>query len=290
MKPANANLARSVLRNQRRYQRNARTSAIARAAGVALVMTFGAAPAAFGQHGPWENPDGQPGSLSRANLAEDHAPHPVDLTGTYTPEGFWEFEPYPQLKPAARAHYDRVRAGSAAGRTFNDVTGDCWPPGMPIIMTRVWPFHVIPLKTAIVMVFNFNSQVRWIFVDGRTHSDPNIYVPSYNGESIGWWEGDTLVVDTRNFETHQHYIDRLVPLSEEFRIIERIRSIDQGDRLEIEFTMTDPENWEGEWVVTKTFRRQERVDWAESQCLPNTNEGLPAMQSEYVDRLDVDQP
>ena len=99
-----------------------------------------------------------------------------------------------------------------------------------------------------------------------------MYVPSYNGESIGRWEGDTLVVDTRNFETHQHYIDRLVPLSEQFRIVERISSIENGDRLSIEFTMTDPENWEGDWIVTKTFRRQERMDFVESPCLPNTNE------------------
>ena len=50
--------------------------------------------------------------------------------------------------------------------------------------------------------------------------------------------------------------------------------------------MTDPENWEGDWVVTKTFKRQERMDFVESPCLPNTNEGLPAMQKEYTDRLD----
>jgi hypothetical protein len=141
-----------------------------------------------------------------------------------------------------------------------------------------------------VIAFNFENQTRWIYLDGRSHSDPNVYVPSYNGESIGHWESDTLVVDTRNFETHQHYIDRLVPLSEQFRIIERIRSIDNGDRLSIEFTMTDPENWEGDWVVTKTFRRQERMDFVESPCLPNTNEGLPAMQGEYTERLGEDAP
>ncbi len=112
-----------------------------------------------------------------------------------------------------------------------------------------------------------------------------MYVPSYNGESIGHWEGETLVVDTRNMETHQHYIDRLVPISEQFRIVERISSIDNGDRLSIEYTMTDPENWEGDWVVTKTFRRQERMDFVESPCLPNTNEGLPAMQQQYTERL-----
>ena len=240
---------------------------------------------AFGQDAAWENANGQLGALSRENLAKQRPAHPVELTGTYTPEGFWEFQPYPKLKPAAQELFDRVRAGSAAGRTVNDVTGDCWPPGMPIIMTRVWPFHVIALETAIVMVFNFQSQARWIYLDGREHSDPNIYVPSYNGESIGRWEGDTLVVDTRNFETHNHFIDRLVPLSPDFRIVERIRSIESGDRLSIEYTMTDPENWEGDWVVTKTFKRQERMDFVESPCLPNTNEGLPAMQKEYTDRL-----
>ena len=65
-------------------------------------------------------------------------------------------------------------------------------------------------------------------------------MPSYNGESIGRWEGDTLVVDTRNIETHQHFIDRLVPLSDQFHIVERIRSIEGGDRLSIEYTMTIP--------------------------------------------------
>jgi hypothetical protein len=262
----------------------------ASAAAMTLVLGALTAPAAVGQQAVWENPNGQLGALARANLAKDHGAHPVDLTGTYTPEGFWEFQPYPKLKPAAQELYDRVRAGSAAGRTINDVTGDCWPPGMPIIMTRVWPFHVLPIKTGIVIVFNFGNQVRWIHTDGRTHSDPNVYVPSYNGESIGHWEGDTLVVDTRNFETHQHYIDRLVPLSENFRIVERIRRIDNGDRLSIEYTMTDTENWEGDWVVTKTFRRQERVDFLESPCLPNTNEGLPAMQGEYTERLNQGVP
>jgi hypothetical protein len=263
----------------------AATLALRRYAVALLAALAAAQPLARGQDGAWENPSGQLGSLSRENLAQEHRPHPVDLTGTYTPEGFWEFQPYPTLKPAAQALYDLTRARAEAGRTFNDVTGDCWPPGMPIIMTRVWPFHVIPVKTAIVMIFNFGSQVRWIHMDGREHSDPNVYVPTYNGESIGHWEGDTLVVDTRHFETHQHYIDRLVPLSEQFRIVERIRSIDGGERLEIEFTMTDPENWEGDWVVTKTFKRQERVDFVESPCLPNTNEGLPAMQEEYTEDL-----
>ena len=268
----------------RHRQPNARI--VPTALAVIACLTLDAA----AQEAAWENANGQLGSLARANLAKDHAPHPVDLTGTYTPEGFWEFQPFPKLKPAAQELFDRVRAGAAQGVTVNEVTGECWPPGMPIIMTRVWPFHVIAVETAIVIVFNFENQIRRIYTDGRQHSDPNLYVPSYNGESIGHWEGETLVVDTRNFETHKHFIDRLVPLSDQFRITERISSIEGGDRLSIEFTMVDPENWEGNWTVTKTFRRQERMDFVESPCLPSTNEGLPAMGERYIEQLDDEEP
>ena len=107
---------------------------------MALLLSELSPPPALAQDAAWENPNGQLGALSRANLAKDHPEHPVDLTGTYTPEGFWEFQPFPPLKPAAQALFDKVRAGAAAGRTVNDVTGDCWPPGMPIIITRVWRF------------------------------------------------------------------------------------------------------------------------------------------------------
>ena len=95
---------------------------------------------ALAQDAAWENPNGQLGALSRANLAKDHPAHPVDLTGHLHARGFLGVSALSELKPAAQALFDQVRAGAAAGRTVNDVTGDCWPPGMPIIMTRVGRF------------------------------------------------------------------------------------------------------------------------------------------------------
>ena len=78
---------------------------------LAVVSCFALETAA--QEAAWENANGQLGALSRANLAKEHPPHPMNLTGTYTPEGFWEFQPYPKLKPAAQELFDRVRAGAA---------------------------------------------------------------------------------------------------------------------------------------------------------------------------------
>ena len=67
------------------------------------------------------------------------------------------------------------------------------------------------------------------------------------GDSIGRWEGDTLVVETNNFEPKHHWIMGGIPAGPKLTIIERIRLIDDGKTMEDTFIMTDPDNWEGEW-------------------------------------------
>ena len=104
---------------------------------------------------------------------------------------------------------------------------------------------------------------------------------SFNGESIGRWEGDTLVVDTDNFVADHHWIhDRLgVPASDELHIVERIRMITGGRRLEIELTLSDPKSWVGEWKMTKNWNRVDDRDIAEVECLPNLNQHMPTVHS-----------
>jgi hypothetical protein len=245
------------------------------AAGVGLA--FGAT--TVGAQNMWDNIDGHLGSLAPENLNMERPAPPFDLTGTWYIDGEWRFLPLPEFTPAAQEMLDLAAEYRAQGITFNDPTGKCWPPGMPIVMTRVWPIHMIQLPTAIVMISNFEDQVRWIFMDGREHTDPDLYAPTYNGESMGHWEGDTLVIDTRNFDTKFHNVDG-VPISDQFRIIERVRLLEGGEKLEIEYTMTDPANWEGEWVSTKNYARQHKVDFLEVHCLPDTNDGILSTSNE----------
>ncbi len=76
-------------------------------------------------------------------------------------------------------------------------------------MTRVWPIAMIQFPTAIYMVSEFMNSVRIIYLDGRQHTDPDIVVRTFNGESIGRWEGDTLVVETKNFpDLDHHWMDQ----------------------------------------------------------------------------------
>ena len=78
-------------------------------------------------------------------------------------------------------------------------------------MTRVWPIAMIQLPTAVYMVSEFMNSFRVVYLDGRPHTDPDLVVRSFNGESIGRWEGDTLVVDTKYFVPDHHWIDPVFP-------------------------------------------------------------------------------
>jgi hypothetical protein len=146
---------------------------------------------------------------------------------------------------------------------------------MPMIMTRVWPHAFIQLPTAVYMISGFNNSVRTIFLDGREFSDPELVVPSYNGESIGRWEGDALVVQTKYFEPDNHYIDLGIPISDAFELTERIRLVNEGRTMEVEYTLVDPQMWQGEWKSVKRYNRADYTDINESHCILAYNENLP---------------
>jgi hypothetical protein len=69
-----------------------------------------------------------------------------------------------------------------------------------------------------------------------------------------------------------------LPISDQFEITERIRLLDKGMTLQIEYIMTDPMNWKGEWHSTHRWLRQDYSDVPEVECLPNLNENLPSTE------------
>ena len=84
------------------------------------------------------------------------------------------------------------------------------------------------------------------------------------------------MVHTKYFETNQHWIDDGIPVSDEFEMVERIQLLDEGKTLQIEYTMTDPRNWKGEWKNTRRWLRVDYSDISEVECLPNLNKDLPS--------------
>ena len=226
-------------------------------------------------------------ALAPENLAKPRPKAPFDLTGNWFIHGGvqgWLFgrtpEVLPKLTPQAQKHFDAYNAAVKDGKVYRDDIGKCWPAGMPIIMTRVWPIAMIQLPTAIYMISEFMNSLRIIYLDGRQHTDPDIVVRTFNGESIGRWEGDTLVVDTRNFtDLDKHWVDQGIPASKDFRMIERYRLINNGSVLEGQWTLIDPQNWEGEWKGTRRWNRVNDHDIQEVECLPDLNEHLQSTSS-----------
>lgn len=214
----------------------------------------------------------QLGALAPENLKKQRAKAPFDLTGTWNmiidpATGRHRFDPMPKLTPAAQAQVDKRLAYEKKGLDYRDDPGACWPLGMPRMMTRFWPIQVIQLPTMIVLTTMFDHSVRWIFTDGRAHPSDDELVYTYNGHSIGHFEGDTLVVDTVGLADSHHWIQEGVPASTKLHIVERIRLLDGGKTFEDTFIMTDPENWEGEWKNTKRFKREDMTDIEEHVCI-----------------------
>jgi hypothetical protein len=228
--------------------------------------------------------DGYYGALAPQNMHKPRPKPPFDMTGTWfvnLRHGFADFmfgPPYPEFYEAGKQAMVEAAAAAAAHQSYRDSIGECIPAGMPMIKTRVWPTNIIQLPTSIHMIFGFTNSYRVIYLDGRPHTDPDIAILTYNGESIGHWEGDSLVVSTKYLEPNEHWIDRGLPVSDEFELVEKYRLLDKGKTLEIQYTMTDPKNWKGEWHNTKRFIREDYSDVPEVECLPNLNANLPSTE------------
>jgi hypothetical protein len=251
-------------------------------AGIACALLLAAMTPAAAQPAGAAPPQ-QLGALAPENLKKPRPKAPFDLTGTWLHDSskasFRFGPPYPKFKPEAQKEFEAGQQATKDGRAYHDYIGQCYPAGMPVIMTRVWPIAMVQLPTVIYMVSGFENAFREIYLDGRPHLDADLVVPSFNGESIGRWEGDTLVVDTNAFTADHHTIDVGVPISDQFHIVERMRLVDGGKSLEIAYTMTDPKMWDGEWKSTKWWKRVDDQDIVEVECTPDLDAHLPATQS-----------
>jgi len=228
-------------------------------------------------------------ALAPANLNKARPAPPFDVTSNWfidvsqDPKA-WHFylPPLPKLTAAAQKEYDTSMKYDAEGKVYKDDIGQCWPAGMPLIMTRYWPMAMIQKPTAIYMISGFMNSVRIIYLDGRKHTAIDEIVRTYNGESIGEWKGNELVVDTIGFRGDHHWMDQdgpAIPAGEKLHIVERFRMVNDNKQLEIEFTMTDPDHWEGEWKSTKRFNRVVDTDTQEVSCLPDLNEHIRSTTS-----------
>jgi hypothetical protein len=147
----------------------------------------------------------------------------------------------------------------------DDLVYQCYPPGTPRIYLHPFPMEIIQLPGRVLMVFEYDHLVRQIYTDGREHRTD--LPDSWMGDSIGHWEGKTLVVESANFNDRT-WIDRIaVPHSEEMRLIERIY-INDKNQLQVDMRVEDPVALAKPWEFSRYYRK---TDWTIEELMCEDN-------------------
>ncbi len=215
---------------------------MAQSAGTSAPAAPSPRPAAAKPAWPPEGPtprtaDGKP-DLS-GNWAPNAIRQNVDLAGVLEKEG----TPVPMLPDAAKLHQHRKDTLSK-----DDPESLCLPPGVPRMNTTPYPWTIVQTPKLIVIVYEGGAHIwRKIFMDGREH-DPKVEY-TWLGDSIGHWEGDTLVVETVGQNDITWLDEGGIPHSADMKVTERIRRPDYG-HLEIVNTIDDPKTFSKPWSFT----------------------------------------
>jgi hypothetical protein len=171
--------------------------------------------------------------------------------------GFQRQDTIPPYKPDWAARYQTIVASSRAGKVLVDPTSRCLPPGMPRTMSTPFPIEFSVEPNRVLVLFEIGG-VRRIPTNGVTHPPAGDPDPTFMGDSIGHWEGDTLVVDTVGLRGDTVFDASGAMHSDKMHIVERIRLIGP-DSLEDGMTIEDPEAFTKPWQVTHTYDR--KPDW-----------------------------
>jgi len=183
-------------------------------------------------------------------------------TPNFSPMGAGKEEP--ALKGSYLSFYKDVRAGKASSQSK---TSNCTVPGMPGVMMMPYDIEFLFTPGRVTLIQEAYMQVRRIYTDGRhLPDDPD---PTYNGHSIGHWNGSTLVVETTGIKSD-------IPLgagikhSDVLRITEQIHlAPNDANTLIDELTFTDAKALKKPWHQTLSYTRHREWDQLEYVCNEN---------------------
>jgi hypothetical protein len=151
----------------------------------------------------------------------------------------------PNLKPWVVERIKKDNAEVLAGKIAFTARSHCMPAGVPGFMAYpLAAFFFVQTDKLVLMIFSGDQQVRHIYLD-VPHSE-NVK-PSWYGESIGHYEGDTLVVDTIGLNDKSFLDNFRTPHTETLHVVERWRLIDDGERLEVKVRVEDPDAFYQPW-------------------------------------------
>ena len=230
-------------------------------AGAALLALAGAAQAQ-------ERPAEGSFEVPRAAAYQQVTAWP-DLSGIWYPDWSLLFSgrerAAPKLTPEAQAKFDAYQESIRESGPSQQAQALCLPPGMPAVMQAPYPIEFLYSPDRVTILAEAYQQVRRIYMDGRPlPEDPDLF---FNGNSVGRWEGNTLVIDSNGFSLQTTIVPGLSH-SDKMRITERIYLQKPGELVD-EMTITDPEVLTEPLVMRVAYRLDNEFPMREYVCAEN---------------------
>lgn len=213
--------------------------------------------------------DGKPDLNAPAPRKDGH----VDIQGIWEPNGLkyliniaadLQPEQVP-FQPAAKAEYQRRLDTNGK----DDPNNLCLPSVIPEKDAVTSPFKIVEIPGEVIILYESRTIFRQIFTDGRPlPKDPQ---PSWQGYSVGKWEGDAFVVDTIGFNGKGWLDTNGHPTSDALHVIEKYKRKDIG-HMDIEITIDDPQMYTKPWTVTENPHLVPDTELLEYICEENNRD------------------
>jgi hypothetical protein len=212
-------------------------------------------------------PNGQPNLTAPTPKTADGKP---DLSGIWEPNGIkYLINIAADLKPAEipfKPEAEGIYKMRIENHGKEDPDAHCLPSGMPRKDAITSPYKILQMPGEIVFLYESRTTFRQIFTDGRAL--PKEAQPTWDGYSVGRWDGDTLVVETRGMNGQTWLDSNGHPMSDSMHLTERFRRPDFG-HMEIEITVDDPKMYTKPWTVKENPHLLADTELIEYVCNEN---------------------
>jgi hypothetical protein len=174
----------------------------------------------------------------------------------------------PNLKPWVKEVMKKDNDEVLAGKVAFTPSQSCMPAGVPGFLAlggNMNPYWFLQTPKEVWMMRAADSQVRRVYLDVPHSPNPK---PSWYGESVGHYEGDTLVVDTVGLNTETYVDNYRTPHTEKLHVVESWRMVNDRQAMEVTVTVEDPDSYYEPWSGMRRFRRVAQ-QYMEEICAEN---------------------
>jgi hypothetical protein len=208
----------------------------------------------------------KPAQLPAAAAAATSAAPAVRFAGVWEPASFGFMVPNAPLSSAGQDIVSRNAAAMEGGRIMQTAWVSCRPGAVSTMTMPREKIVILESADEVTILFEMPRMVRRIRMNA---SHPENLEANYVGDSVGHWEGNTLVVDTVGFNGYAELDARGQPTSPKLHTIERFTPSADGSSIDIETTIEDPEYYTQPFTIKRSWKKSPARHPFEYDCMEN---------------------